>query len=560
MRGKTIILSMLTAICVTYCAHAAELVIENGGMDYDTDSYQMKVHHSGGEVRPITVQVKNSAVEESGYFSEFFTDEQGDCDLKIPMHSAKNPSGEYIIRLSGADITQPREITFAYVNQVDAEDIIAVIKNNSPGLADHIRENIYGVGLDTAVKEMWDGVSTSGQNAVVNAFAGKTFSNIGEVKDAFSYGICTYRINNAAPAAVEKIVGESAQYLGIDIGETSYFAHLKNKQAVYSALSGKRFPLDKNDKDGVKAAFQTATALAWINEADISNRDRIAEVIKDNNDYLNLPLDGAFAQLSESARKNVLMGILNYRPIANTSALQTAFEKSLRDNTKTENGTGSGSGSSGGGAGSGGGGKVPDVSVPEGTVSQPAVQESTDDFIDIADHWARGYILDFLDKGIVSGTGGGYFSPDRNILREEVVKIIVRAMNIASSNAISVYEDVLADQWYYPYIVTAERNGIVKGVSNTQFGIGQNVSRQDMAVLVSRMLSMNGVALDTEIQTRFADQDSIADYAVGAVSALRNLGIVSGNEQNFFHPQCGATRAEVAKIISEALRLIDNKE
>ena len=187
MKGKALILPLIAAVCMTCSAYAAELEIENGGMDYGKDLYRAEVHHSGGEVRPITVQVKNSKSQAVGYFSEFLTDKAGNLSLAIPMNSAKNPSGEYIIRLSGADITQPCEVTVVCVNQSDAEDIISAIKNNPSDLADRIRANIYSVGLETPVKTMWDNIGRSGQDTVVSAVAGKSFSDAGGVRDAFTF-------------------------------------------------------------------------------------------------------------------------------------------------------------------------------------------------------------------------------------------------------------------------------------------------------------------------------------------------------------------------------------
>ena len=114
MKGKRIILMMLTALCAASNAYAAELIIENGAMDYAADAYKAEIHHSGKEVRPITVQMKNSVTNESRYFSEFLTDENGDLSLKLPMNSEKNPSGEYTIRISGADIDKAQEIAVVY--------------------------------------------------------------------------------------------------------------------------------------------------------------------------------------------------------------------------------------------------------------------------------------------------------------------------------------------------------------------------------------------------------------------------------------------------------------
>lgn len=566
MKGKILISSLLLAMCVSYSAYAAELTVENCVMDYNTDSYNMDVHHSGDEIRPVTVNVKNTATNKSSYFSEFLTNEAGNISLKIPMNSAANVSGEYTIRISGADISEPCDITVVYVNKSDAADIISAIAENKSDLADYIRNNIYSLGLDTNIKTMWDNIGKNGQDTIVKAVAGKRFSDIDEAGKAFSHAICTMRINSADKTNIVSVLDECAGYIGIDVSEGSYYSQLKNKDSVHSAVLGKGFSLAVNNDNGVRAAFKTAVALSWINEVQLSERDKIEAVITDSNEYLMLPLNGDYASLSASVQKRVLMDIIDYRPYSDKTALQSAFDKCLKKYSLSN----AGNSSNGGGGGSGGGGgvtavkpvqNVPDMILPVSTQStEISEEENTESFTDIENHWARPYIEGLLEKDIVSGTDGSHFEPDRQIRREEVVKIIVRAMNMAAVNAVSVYEDVKADGWYYSYIVAAEKNGLVSGMSDTEFGIGRNIIRQDLAVLVARMLSMNGIMLDSEFHEVFEDEASISDYAKDAVSALKNLGVVSGDDMNCFNPKSEATRAEVARMIAETIKLMDSEE
>ncbi len=570
MKGKAIILSILLALCISHSVYAAELVIENGIMDYSTDSYNINVHHSGSEIRPITVHVKNSGTNESTYFAEFLTDDTGNISLQIPMYSEKNASGEYTIRLSGADIDKPHDIKVVYVNKSDASDIISAIAENKTGLADYIRNNIYSLGLDSDMKNMWDNIGKGGQETVVKAVAGKRFSDIDAAGNAFAYAIGTFRINESGKSDIEAVLNECAGYIGIDVKEGSYYSQLSSKDSVHSAVLGKDFSLAEND-GGVRAAFKTSVALTWINEVQLSERDKIKDVITDSNEYLELPLNGEYAKLSESVRKSIMMDIINSRPYSNKNALSTAFDKIMNKYLPSDNKNNSGGGSSSGGGGGSGSvssaktvtpaQNVPSISLPAVTQSvQNEKTENTGTFSDIENHWAREYIERLLEKEIVSGVDGNHFEPDRKILREEVVKIIVRAMNMAAVNSISVYEDVKADGWYYSYIVAAEKNGLISGISNTEFGIGRNIIRQDLALLISRMLSMNGVILDSEAYESFIDQENISDYAKDAVNALRNLGIVNGDEMNAFNPKNEATRAEVSRMISETINIIDSKE
>ena len=95
---------------------------------------------------------------------------------------------------------------------------------------------------------------------------------------------------------------------------------------------------------------------------------------------------------------------------------------------------------------------------------------------------------------------------------------------------------------------------IVTGISENLFGIGENILRQDMAVMIYRALKDNNPASVTEEESAFADFDNISDYAKEAVSFLESAGLISGAEDGKFNPDSFLSRAEAAVVIN---RLID---
>ncbi|GIP39284.1 hypothetical protein J31TS4_25640 [Paenibacillus sp. J31TS4] len=52
---------------------------------------------------------------------------------------------------------------------------------------------------------------------------------------------------------------------------------------------------------------------------------------------------------------------------------------------------------------------------------------------------------------------------------------------------------------------------------------------------------------------KFADRANISPWALEAISAAANAGIITGYPDNTFNPQGNATRAEAAKVIVRAL-------
>lgn len=83
------------------------------------------------------------------------------------------------------------------------------------------------------------------------------------------------------------------------------------------------------------------------------------------------------------------------------------------------------------------------------------------------------------------------------------------------------------EAWYITYIRKAVNSGIIKGISEDEFGIGRELTREDMAVIIVRILKSEK---EISYDEKFMDDSEISDYAREAVYLLRTLGIVKGNE------------------------------
>jgi len=163
--------------------------------------------------------------------------------------------------------------------------------------------------------------------------------------------------------------------------------------------------------------------------------------------------------------------------------------------------------------------------------------------------WAAEYINALAKKGIISGVAEGIFAPNNNVTREEFAKMLVSAFGFSDDTARTQLTDVSPDAWYYPYVSVAEKLGIVKG-NGTEFGVGQNITRQDMAVMAYRAAQKANVSIKKVKEAQaFADEAEIADYARESVTAMQQADIINGVEGNRFAPNENATRAQAAKII-----------
>lgn len=246
----------------------------------------------------------------------------------------------------------------------------------------------------------------------------------------------------------------------------------------------------------------------------------------------------------------------------NSSAVKTADELStvLKSAYKTATSSGGGGGSTGGGGGAGGSySNKKDASAsisvrPVDNTSSTEVQNNI--FGDLAsDHWSAQAVSALKSKGVISGNENGDFEPDRTVTREEFTKMAVQIMGLELIPGESSFDDVSADDWFAPYVNAAVEYGIINGISDTVFGTGSEISRQDMAVIIDRAIKAKGVTLSEKKEyTAFNDDEQIADYAIEAVCTLFKAGVINGKDNGGFDPAGSATRAEAAKIIYEAFK------
>ncbi len=296
--------------------------------------------------------------------------------------------------------------------------------------------------------------------------------------------------------------------------------------------------------DGVKKAYMSAVGIAKFNDAAVSKDRGAAEtaLVKFGDDIgVTVTADKAGA-LTNTQFGNLIVKMMS-KTYTTQSEFRTAYTTARTDVTAvTENGGGGGNG----------GGKVTGGSSTAST-SSPAIVgapvEKTEPFTDLDEvDWAKDSILSLYNKGIVSGKGYKTFAPNDDVKREEFVAMLVRMLGLEATESVD-FTDVAEDAWYKAAVDAAFENGIISGISETSFGSGMPVTREDCAVICKNVLELYGAELSEESAEAFADDEYIADYAKKAVYQMRNAGVISGVGNNSFSPKSPCSRAMAAKII-----------
>lgn len=283
------------------------------------------------------------------------------------------------------------------------------------------------------------------------------------------------------------------------------------------------------------AAFDAAAAKALLLEytAKADGVTALENIIAD----LDTTVWGVQTNFSEAAVRSV-MGT----SFADVTALKTALE-TYKD--ETSNGSaGSLRPSKGSVTGS--------ASFTPSVITNPEVSKGV--YSDMAQAaWAQEAVEYMTEKGIISGLGDGTFRPNRNVTRAEFVKMLVNAFEFSTAGEAAAFDDVTPDKWYYDYISVACHNGIAHGKGNAYFGAEENITRQDMAVMLYNAASAKKLITQADTDAEFVDGGEIADYAREAVNTFSSAGVISGTGDGYFSPRAFATRAQAAQIIYNLL-------
>lgn len=175
----------------------------------------------------------------------------------------------------------------------------------------------------------------------------------------------------------------------------------------------------------------------------------------------------------------------------------------------------------------------------------------------IGSHWAYEYITKLSEKGLLSGYEDKTIRPDNSVSRAEFVTILCRAYNLDTKEtaAENSFSDVKSGDWYAPYIDCAVREGYIKGYDNGTFMPNEYITREDICVILDRVIESRGIVLSAQTDniSAFTDASEVSDYAQSSVENMRKLGIINGKENNRFAPKENATRAEVSKMVAQIL-------
>lgn len=361
----------------------------------------------------------------------------------------------------------------------------------------------------------------------------RQFTSVASIEKAYADAIVTHKLNKATADSIGDAVTSLLAFS--DKKETQ--SYTDNKQLILTAYQTSKKQYAKASE--ALADFNEISVLTLFNSTD--DGEKISVFVNDYADYL-----GVKAEDYNNSNKSIVNRYLTNKNFTASADIKKAITDGIAAaEAEDDNNGGVSSGSSKGSSSSGGSFTV-----------APSVNGNTSNgaFNDLATvAWAQEAINKLNEKGIVSGDGNGLFRPNDSVTREEFLKMLITAFGFEASAEAVPFEDVPADAWYAPYVSAAYKLGITSGKSETVFGAGDNITREEMAALISRVFTVLGKPIAAGDSAEFTDEAAVSEYALDAVKALQSAGIITGMEDGSFRPADLSTRAQAAVVIYRAM-------
>lgn len=183
-------------------------------------------------------------------------------------------------------------------------------------------------------------------------------------------------------------------------------------------------------------------------------------------------------------------------------------------------------------------------------------------FTDIKNHWSF-TLVDFMaKKQIISGYPDSTFRPDRYVTRAEFTSILVRAigedMKIVNSTD-EAFSDVDVNDWYYEVVNAGWKEGLITGVSISEFKPDEHITREQMAAISVRALTrIKGISTISKahaetILGKYTDSKDVSSWARVELATAINSKIIEGVGHNSLASQTLATRAQAATVVYKVI-------
>lgn len=181
---------------------------------------------------------------------------------------------------------------------------------------------------------------------------------------------------------------------------------------------------------------------------------------------------------------------------------------------------------------------------------------AADKVSDLQGHWAEEQLSSWIEKGLIQGYKDGTIKPNNSISRAELMALVNRSFKFTEKSDAS-FSDVNPLDWTHDEVAKAVEAGYIQGYSDGTIGIGNKITRQEVAVIIGRLLKLQTV--DSKAASEFNDAADFADWGKNFIGAVVANKIMNGYiTDHTFKPNKPITRAEAVVTLGNAIQVMAN--
>lgn len=180
-----------------------------------------------------------------------------------------------------------------------------------------------------------------------------------------------------------------------------------------------------------------------------------------------------------------------------------------------------------------------------------------EDITGVNAHKYQSAIESLASRLIIDGKTKDKFEPNSNMTRAEFATIIVKSLGIETKGE-EKFKDVKKSDWFFDYVATANRYGIVNGVSKDEFKPNNTISKQEAAIMLTNAAKLAGMDIEMDKASvrdnlsQFEDYVLVKDWAMPSLAFCYREDILDDSSMSI-DPKKIITRGEITQMVFNML-------
>lgn len=167
-------------------------------------------------------------------------------------------------------------------------------------------------------------------------------------------------------------------------------------------------------------------------------------------------------------------------------------------------------------------------------------------------------ILSLYEQGIVKGVTNTQFQPTAEVTRGDAALFLANALKLDLTNVVNPnFKDVPTTSPYYKAIAALNAKKIMTGYGDGAFGVKNTLTRSQMAKIITLGFELEQ---STVTNTKFTDVNVLTDANTKRyIQTLVDYGITTGTTPTTYSPSVKLKRAQLATFLYRAINITSDE-